>query len=85
MRKTGGTTIRASEVGQYAYCARAWWLSRVGGYQSEHGEEMTLGLEAHRAHGRRVAAYHRLRQAAFALLALAVLAGVGALWLAVGH
>lgn len=72
--------IRASEVGQYAYCARAWWLGRVLGYESERAEEMRLGQEAHRAHGRMVVGYQRLQQAAYILLLLALLIGLGLLW-----
>lgn len=67
--------IRASEVGLYVYCARAWWLGRVQGYRQVNQAAMEAGQAAHQAHGRAVVGYHRLRQAAYALLALALLLG----------
>jgi hypothetical protein len=27
--------IRASDIGSYVYCRRAWWLRRVGGFEPE--------------------------------------------------
>jgi hypothetical protein len=80
MSEGHGQIIRASEVGQYAYCARAWWLGRVLGYEPENVEEMRRGWEAHRAHGRMVAGYQRLQQVAYILLLLALLVGLGLLW-----
>ncbi len=71
--------IRASEVGQHAFCARSWWLGRVKGYPSSHVREMASGQAAHLAHGRVVVRYHRLQRLAYALLILA--AAAGALWL----
>lgn len=47
--------IRASEVGDYVYCARAWWLRRVAGEEPEGQERRDLGTAAHEAHGRGVA------------------------------
>lgn len=73
-RKTS-QVIRASELGQYAYCARAWWLGRVLGYRSANLEGMAAGEAAHIRHGRKVVGYHRLQRWAYALLALALLAG----------
>jgi hypothetical protein len=71
--------IRASEVGLYVFCARAWWLGQVLGYRSANLAEMQRGLAQHRAHGRRVEGYHRLRRVAIALL---VLSGAAlAVWL----
>jgi hypothetical protein len=64
--------IRASELAQYAYCARAWWLGRVKGYQSANVKALEHGTARHHAHGRVVASYHRLRWLALALLGLAV-------------
>lgn len=46
--------IRASEVGQYAYCSRAWWLERVRGVRAEHADRLEAGRELHAAHGRGV-------------------------------
>jgi len=63
--------IRASEIGQYAYCARAWWLARVKGLPSANAAEMRAGTELHRAHGRSVERFHRLRRIATAFLLLA--------------
>ncbi len=47
-------TIRASEVGEYVYCARAWWLRRVAGEEPEGRERREAGTALHAAHGRAV-------------------------------
>jgi hypothetical protein len=75
--------IRASELSQYAYCARAWWLGRVMGYHSANVEAMQAGTARHRAHGRSVEGVYRLRRLALTLLLLAALALAAALavWL----
>lgn len=64
--------IRASEIGQYAYCARAWWLGSVEGLPSAHREAMEAGEATHRRHGRRVRTSLALRRLAYGVLALAV-------------
>jgi hypothetical protein len=63
--------IRASEIAQYAFCARAWWLGRVKGYRSANLTAMDQGTRRHRAHGRTVQSYHLLKRVAVALLLLA--------------
>lgn len=68
--------IRASEVGRYAYCARAWWLGSVQGVPSAHGPEMAAGEAMHRRHGRRVRSSVALTRLALVLLALAMLAAI---------
>ncbi len=82
----GSRVLRASEIGSYAYCARAWWLSRVIGYASAHKEQMALGEEEHLSHGRAVVISHRLERLGYTLVFLG--AGVGLLallrWLASG-
>lgn len=77
------SVIRASEIGQYRYCARAWWLGRVMGYRSTNVEVMRRGEDQHRAHGRGVVRYHRLRWLAVALLGVAGVALVA--WLLLGQ
>lgn len=47
--------IRASEVGDFTYCARAWWLRRVAGEEPEGRELREAGTALHVAHGRAVA------------------------------
>ena len=48
----GPRLLRASEVGRYAYCARAWWLQTVQGVAPEP-TRLAAGVEAHARHGRR--------------------------------
>lgn len=46
--------IRASEIGEYLYCRRSWWLQRVQGLASQNVRELAEGTEYHQAHGRSV-------------------------------
>lgn len=71
--------IRASEIGQYAFCSRAWWLGSIKGLQSENQEELTEGKSAHAQHGHTVAVALALTRLAYAALLLAAAAGI--LWL----
>lgn len=72
--------IRASEVGQYAYCARAWWLGQVKGVPSTHGEEMAAGRVAHLRHGQAIIRAQRWRAAAWGLSLAAALLGLLLIW-----
>ena len=76
--------IRASEIGQYAYCARAWWLGQVQGYRSSNLAAMQQGSAEHSTHGRAVEGYHRLRWLAVVLLVVPVVVLVAGLLLVVG-
>lgn len=73
-------TIRASEVGEYVYCARAWWLRRVAGLEPEGRERFEDGIALHRRHARSIALSRLLLIIAAILgaLALALLTGGGA-------
>jgi 3-mercaptopyruvate sulfurtransferase SseA len=77
--------IRASEMGEYAYCARAWWLRRVRGYHSTNVGAMQQGVARHKRHGRAVEGYHLLRRLAVTLLLLAAVALVAWLLLSLGR
>ena len=76
--------IRASEVAQYEYCARAWWLGRMRGYKPSNVEEMALGEEEHERHGREVMRVRRRERLAYLLLPLAALVGIALLFVARG-
>jgi CRISPR/Cas system-associated exonuclease Cas4 (RecB family) len=67
--------VRASEIGSYLYCHRAWWY-RKQGVKSENQAELATGTELHRRHGRKVLAAGLLRNLGMILLlaALSVLA-----------
>jgi CRISPR/Cas system-associated exonuclease Cas4 (RecB family) len=70
-------TIRASEIGEYAYCARAWWykhIEQIEPPQPPPGSPNRLeaGRVAHRRHGDAVAMSGVLRVAA-AVVAIAAL------------
>lgn len=47
--------IMASEVGEYVYCARSWWLRRVAGEVPEGRQRREAGVTLHQRHGRAVA------------------------------
>jgi CRISPR/Cas system-associated exonuclease Cas4 (RecB family) len=64
-------TIRASEVGSYLFCARAWWY-RQHGVESTNQAELTAGTELHRQHGRKVIAAGVTRTLAVILLLVAL-------------
>lgn len=74
--------IRASEVGAYLYCQRAWWY-QSSGLESSNQAEMNAGTELHHRHGQAVVRAGCLRALALALLlAFVALAAAGlASWL----
>lgn len=64
--------IRASEVGEYVYCARAWWLRRVAGLEPAGRARREHGTALHTRHGRAVALSRALLIAGVALAIVAV-------------
>ena len=64
-------TLRASELGTYLFCKRAWWY-QLQGIESENQQEMAGGFAYHRRHGKLVFGALLLRAAAWALLLLAL-------------
>ena len=78
MKDERSRIIRASEIGQYRYCARAWWLNSVLGVPSANTRELAGGEQQHQTHGRKVWVSNGLRWVALALLV------VGAVVLLIG-
>lgn len=66
--------IRASEIGEYLYCNRAWWLRRVQGHASQNMHELAAGTAHHEAHGRMVQRANFTQKLALFFLFAAVLA-----------
>lgn len=46
--------IRASEIGEYVHCNRAWWLGHVQGVENANRAVMDAGTMHHQEHGQRV-------------------------------
>ncbi|HEX8456562.1 MAG TPA: hypothetical protein VF656_04505 [Pyrinomonadaceae bacterium] len=76
----GNRYIRASEVGEYVYCARAWGLRAEGHAPTSGHGRRAEGETWHLAHGREVARARRLRLAARLALMLALVVGLLILW-----
>jgi CRISPR/Cas system-associated exonuclease Cas4 (RecB family) len=64
--------IRASEISDYLYCRRAWWLKRVRGQASQNEAALTTGTYHHQQHGRSVQRSIWSRRLAYAILFMAV-------------
>jgi CRISPR/Cas system-associated exonuclease Cas4 (RecB family) len=64
--------IRASEIGSYLYCRRAWRY-RKEGVESENKAELAAGTELHRQHGWKALSALLLRTVGMVLLLAAIL------------
>ena len=64
--------VRASDIGSYLYCRRAWRY-RKDGVESENKAELAAGTELHRQHGRKALSALLLRTLGMILLLAAVL------------
>lgn len=64
--------IKASEIGEYLYCQRAWWY-RLQGAHSANVQELALGSLQHARHGRGLRWVNWQRWLAGVLVALALI------------
>ena len=71
--------IRASEIGQYLFCHRAWWLGTVQGHRPANEAALGAGTQAHLHHGRAVAASQRWQRVGYTLLVAGGLLGAAIL------
>ena len=62
--------IRASEIGQYDFCAKAWWLGSIEGVRPSNVGELQAGATAHAEHGRQVRRAAQMQLIAIGLVVL---------------
>jgi len=76
--------VRASDIGAWAYCHRAWWLAQVKGIPHRNPATLQRGNAVHAAHGQAVVQAVRLRRAGLLFVGAAIflLALVVVVWLA---
>lgn len=67
MARSKSKYVSASEIAEYAYCGRAWWLRRHG-ERSANLSVMNKGTIAHDELARRVVWLRRLQRVGVALL-----------------
>ncbi|MGI8588820.1 MAG: hypothetical protein ACR2M0_14210 [Chloroflexia bacterium] len=82
-----GYIVRASELGRWAYCRRAWWLRYVAQVEPPPSGQARLdeGQIRHAEHGRGIERAGTLRRFALACLLLAALIGLLCLLVALGQ
>ena len=69
MNQTDGPAlVRASELSQYSFCQRAWWLGAVKKLQPTAQERLTRGTQLHQRHAAGVRLALGWRYAGLALL-----------------
>ena len=64
--------IRASEIGEYMYCRRAWWLHHSEGLEPAGRERRDRGVALHVQHGRQVWTAQLLLLTSLVLIIVAV-------------
>ena len=63
--------ITASEIAEYIYCHRAWWL-KLAGYKSQNQEVLAQGSESHTHYSQQVNAVTRLERIGRFILLLGI-------------
>jgi hypothetical protein len=66
--------VTASQVGQYAFCARAWWLGTVEKREPAHRARLDAGQVMHERHGWTIALARAGTRLALILVGAAALA-----------
>ncbi|MEZ4664299.1 MAG: hypothetical protein R2911_42755 [Caldilineaceae bacterium] len=73
--------VRASDIGMWAFCHRAWWLANVKKAPHQDPQRLTRGEAMHAQHGRQLVFSRQLYTLGLGLLAVAlILLGILILW-----
>ena len=65
--------VRASDIGAWTFCRRAWWLANVKKVSPTNTAALAHGDKSHLVHGKLVERSFRLRRAGTILVFLGVL------------
>ncbi len=65
--------IRASEIGQYDFCAKAWWLGAIEGVPPDNIAELQAGTDWHAAHHQVISRAQHMQQGAIVLVVIGVI------------
>jgi hypothetical protein len=77
------TLVRASDIGMWSYCQRAWWLATVQGATHQDPARRQHGTARHRSHGMRTLWAIWARQAGLILIGIGgLLLLLALLWVA---
>jgi len=68
-----GKRVTASQVGQYTYCAHAWWLAVIEKHEPTDMITLDTGIEAHERHGWQVSLAQKSKKLALVLFCSALL------------
>lgn len=71
--------VRASDIGTFLYCQRAWWLTRIVGLEPDARLRRQRGTQAHQQHAWWVWLMQLLRLAGISGGILALIMAIG-LW-----
>ena len=63
------SSVRASDIGAWSFCQRAWWLAQVQKAPHERPQQLDWGNQSHATHGLLTSQAQRLRKSGLALLA----------------
>lgn len=74
--------IRASEINQYVYCAKAWWLGAIEGVEPTNVRELEAGSLMHAQHGQVVRIAGWAQRAAIGLMLIGIVLAIA--WFAAG-
>lgn len=65
--------VRASDIGLWGFCHRAWWLARVRGVEHQRPAVLAKGIAAHQTHGYSVLRAQRQMSLGWGLLAVGMI------------
>ena len=76
--------VKASELAEYGFCQKSWWLRHVGQLTPDNQANLKRGQRAHTRNEQQVESANRWRQASFILFGIGLLILIAAVALSLG-